>query len=279
MRLGIVGGGRAAWAFGSGWLQAGRPLAGIALRPGSLSDLPARLAAPALERSRLAASSDLVLLALPDAALATLGVEVAADAEAGTPLFHPSGSMTSTVFGSAARRFSLHPLRSLPPVGEPVDMAGTLFVFEGTLEARPLAREIAEALGGSLAEIAPEAKVLYHASAVLGANGVAALLEVAADLFARCGLEGPAMRHAVAGLAQSAVANWESSAERFTGPVMRAEAGTIERHLASLRSADAPRAELYRRLALEIADAVRRRGTDSPELTEIIGLLRTGPLS
>ncbi|HEY0788381.1 MAG TPA: DUF2520 domain-containing protein [Thermoanaerobaculia bacterium] len=279
MRLGIVGGGRAAWAFGSGWRRAGGPLAGVSLRPGSRSALPALLGTSAVARADLAASSDLILLALPDAALASVGPEIARDAREGALLFHPSGSATSAVFGSAARAFSLHPLRSLPPVGDPIDLSSTLFVFEGPPALRDPAREIAAALGGTFAEIAADAKALYHASAVLGSNGVAALLEVAADLFAGCGLEGAAMRRAVAGLAQSAVANWELSRERFTGPVMRAETATIEGHLAALARVDRDRAELYRRLALEIAEAVRRRGDDSAELTEIIGLLRTRALS
>jgi hypothetical protein len=60
---------------------------------------------------------------------------------------------------------------------------------------------------------------------------------------------------------------------------MRAEKGTIEGHLAALALADRERAELYRLLALEIAGAVRKRGGDSAELTEIIGLLRSKPLS
>ncbi len=274
-----MGGGRAAWAFGRGWLQAGRPLAGVALRPGSRSDLPSRLGAARLPQAGLLAVSDLLLLALPDAALESLAPGIAAAAPAGALLFHPSGSATSAVFGPARRAFSLHPLRSLPPVGEPVDLGGTLFVFEGDAATRDAAREIAEALGGTFAEVPASAKVLYHASAVLGANGVAALVETAADLFARCGLEGPAMRHAVASLAHSAVANWESSRERFTGPVMRAEKATIEHHLAALRAAGGERAELYRRLALEIAEAVRRRSPESAELTEIISFLRSTSIS
>jgi predicted short-subunit dehydrogenase-like oxidoreductase (DUF2520 family) len=277
MRLGIVGGGRAAWAFGSGWRQAGLPLAGLSVRPGSRSDLPRRLGAPSFDPRELAQRADLVLLALPDAALESIAPDLAAG-EGAALFFHPSGSLSSAVFGSE-RGFSLHPLRSLAPVGDPVDLAGTLFVFEGPDLTRAAARGVAERLGGVFAEVARDAKVLYHASAVLGSNGVAALLETAADLFARCGLEGAAMRRAIAALAHSAVANWEGSAARFTGPVMRGETALVQRHLDALRAADGDRAELYRRLAIEIAEAVRKQGADSPELTEIIGLLRHRPVS
>ncbi|HEU5162222.1 MAG TPA: DUF2520 domain-containing protein, partial [Thermoanaerobaculia bacterium] len=259
MKLGIIGGGRAAWAFGIGWLRAGESLAGVALRTGSSSDLPTLLGTSALRENELIAASDLLLLALPDAALGEVAPRIAARAADEALLFHPSGSISSAVFGGRGRAFTLHPLRSLPPVGEPVDLADTLFVFEGEAKTREVAKEIATALGGTFAEIAEANKTLYHASAVLGSNGVAALLEASADLFARCGLEGPAMQRAIAGLAQSAVANWEGSRERFTGPVMRGEKAAVERHLAALGASDRERAELYRRLALEIAEAVRRR--------------------
>ena len=277
MKLGIIGGGRAAWAFGSGWRQAGLPLAGVSVRSGSRSELPRRLGARAVDAPELARLADLVLLALPDAALESVAPELAA-APGLSLYFHPSGSLSSSVFGSE-RGFSLHPLRSLVPVGDPVDLAGTLFVFEGPEPTRAAARQIAEHLGGAFAEVTRDAKALYHASAVLGSNGVAGLLEASADLFARCGLEGAPMRRAIAALAHSAVANWESSPEKFTGPVMRGESRLVQRHLDALREADTDRAELYRRLAIEIAEAVRKQGSDSAELTEIIGLLRCDPLS
>ena len=279
MKLGIIGGGRAAWAFGIGWLRAGESIAGVALRAGSASGLPRLLGTSSLPESDLIAASDLILLALPDAALAEVAPRIAQRAAVETRLFHPSGSISSSVFGGRARAFTLHPLRSLPPVGEPVDLAGTLFVFEGEPQTREVAKEIATALGGTFAEIAESDKALYHASAVLGSNGVAALLEASADLFARCGLEGPAMRRATAGLALSAVANWEGSRERFTGPVMRGEISAIERHLAALGASDRERAELYRRLAIEIAEAVRQQGVQSSELTEIISFLRSTSFS
>jgi predicted short-subunit dehydrogenase-like oxidoreductase (DUF2520 family) len=279
MNLGIIGGGRAAWALGNGWRRAGRRLAGVTLRSGSASDVPHRLGVPALSEPELIASSELILLALPDGALETVAPRIASLAPPATLVFHPSGSTGSSVFGRRPGAFSLHPLRSLPPVGEPVDFSGTLFVYEGGPDPREAARGIATGLGGSFAEIPAPAKALYHASAVLGSNGVAALLEAAAELFARCGLEGPEIQRAVAGLAHSAVANWESSGERFTGPVARGETATVARHLAALSGADRERGELYRRLALEIALAVRRRGAHSSELTEIISLLRTHPLS
>src|SRR5262249_59900374 len=94
---------------------------------------------------------------------------------------------------------SLHPLKALPPVGEPSDLRDTLLVFEG--EHRDMAQKIARAAGARFAEISAEAKTRYHAGAVFGSNYVAALLDIAQQLIALGGA-----RYDSAALARPAIA-------------------------------------------------------------------------
>lgn len=236
MRLGIIGGGRAAWTFGSTWRRIGWPLAGIALRSEApiarLLDVPMRTAA------ELAKDSELVLVAVSDRAIGEVAASIP---QTKAIIFHPSGILTSVRGG-----FSLHPLKALPPVGEPSDLRGALLVFEGA--HRDVARRIADAAGARFAEIDPAQKVLYHAAAVFGSNYVAALLDVADKLI---GVEHA--RDDIAALAASAIDNWRKHADsrRFTGPAARGELEVIERHLAALRD-DAQLADLYRLLAERI---------------------------
>ncbi|MGH9456854.1 MAG: DUF2520 domain-containing protein [Thermoanaerobaculia bacterium] len=278
MQLGIIGGGRAAWAFGSGWRAKGRPLAGVALRDGSTSELPKRLGAPRRTVEELVADSDVVLAAVADPALEEVATRLGSVAPARTLLFHASGALTSALFGGRDGAFSLHPLRSLPPAGTSVDLEGTLFVWEGAAATRDTAEEIARTLEGRFAAIPAGSKVLYHAAAVLASNDVAALAEIAREIMERAGLERQHLRGAIAELARSAIANWEQSPERFTGPVARGDAATVERHLRALAADDPERAELYRRLALEVARALAPGARDEPELSEIISLLRSRTL-
>jgi predicted short-subunit dehydrogenase-like oxidoreductase (DUF2520 family) len=156
-------------------------------------------------------------------------------------VFHPSGILTSVRGG-----FSLHPLKSLPPVGEPSDLRGSLMVFEGA--HRDVAARIASAAGARFAEIAPQQKVLYHAAAVFGSNYIAALLDIAEELI---GIEHA--RDDLAALAESAIENWRkhSDSRRFTGPAARGEREVMERHLSALQR-DPQLAELYRALAARI---------------------------
>src|ERR1700737_359003 len=192
-RLGIIGGGRAAWAFGSTGKRIGWPIAGVATR--SEPRVANLLGVHAATVDNLARSADLILVAVSDRAIEQVASSIPPTEAI---IFHPSGALTSLREG-----FSLHPLRALPPVSEPSDLRDTLLVFEGA--NRQVAQRIAQQAGACFAEIAPDQKVLYHAAAVFGSNYVAALLDIAEQLM---GIEG--VRDDLAALAESAAANWRA---------------------------------------------------------------------
>lgn len=236
MRLGIIGGGRAAWAFGSTWRRISWPLTGIALR--SENAIAELLVTTKRSVDALARESELILIAVSDRAIGEIAASIP---QTKAIIVHPSGMLTSLRGG-----FSLHPLKALPPVGEPSDLRDALLVFEG--RHREVAKGIADAAGARFAEIAPEQKVFYHAAAVFGSNYIAALLDIAEKLI---GIDHA--RDDLAALAESAIANWRSHADarRFTGPAARGDREVMERHLATLAS-DPQLAEIYRLLAERI---------------------------
>ena len=245
MRLGILGGGRAAWAFGSAWKRIGWPLSGVWLRDSSTSRIAELLATSRRDVGDLAAESELLLVAVSDRAIDEVARSVPGSEAI---VFHASGAMPSPAGG-----FSLHPLLSLPPVGTPSDLEGALLVFEG--EHRRTAKLVAAAIGARFAEVSSERKRLYHAAAVFGSNYVAAMLEIAQRLVEEAGVADA--REDLARLAGSAIRNWEgqTDARRFTGPAARGDAAVLEGHLAAL--ADQPEvAMIYRLLADEIAAAL-----------------------
>jgi predicted short-subunit dehydrogenase-like oxidoreductase (DUF2520 family) len=232
LRLGIIGSGRAAWAFGSTWKRMGWPVSGMVTR-GTVWDI-----APRLTITELSAHSDILLVAISDRAIEDVAASIP---ETSAIIVHPSGALPSVRGG-----FSLHPLKALPAVGQPSDLAGSLLVFEGA--HREIAERIAAAAGARFAAISTAAKTLYHAGAVFGSNYVAVLLDIAEELI---GIEGT--REDLAALARSAIDNWvaNTDARRFTGPAARGDAAVVEQHLESLR--DRPElAEAYRLLATHI---------------------------
>jgi len=237
--LGIIGGGRAAWAFGSTWRRIGWPLSGIALR--SENAIARLLDTTTRSIAELAEQSDLILVAVSDRAIGEVAASIPPTKAI---IFHSSGILTSVRGG-----FSLHPLKALPPVGEASDLRDALLVFEGP--HRDVARSIADAAGARFAEIEPQQKVLYHAAAVFGSNYVAALLDIAEKLI---GIEHA--REDLAALAESAIDNWKEHTDRrrFTGPAARGEREVMDRHMAALQG-DPRLAELYRLLAERILAA------------------------
>jgi predicted short-subunit dehydrogenase-like oxidoreductase (DUF2520 family) len=255
MRLGIIGGGRAAWAFGSAWRQAGLPLAGIALRSRSTSPAAELLGLERSEVAPLLRQAEVIVAAVSDHALPEIAEQLRT-APPEVALFHCSGSLTRAVFGDRPTAFSLHPLRALPAVGTPSGLAGTLLVFEGTDTSRPLAQQIVERVGGRFAEITGGAKPLYHAAAVFGSNYVAALLAISMQLLddARLGADPAELKRDIAELAISAVQNWaaQEGTTSFTGPIVRGERDVVRKHLAAL--AERPDLQrVYRELAGQIA--------------------------
>ncbi|HEV7487010.1 MAG TPA: DUF2520 domain-containing protein [Thermoanaerobaculia bacterium] len=229
MKLGIIGSGRASWAFANTWKRIGWPLTGIATRGASLEDL--------------ASESDLILVAVSDRAIEEVAASIP-DTKA--IIVHPSGALPALRGG-----FSLHPLKSLPPVGEPSDLEDTLLVFEGA--HRDVAQQIASKSGARFAEISPDAKIRYHAGAVFGSNYIAALLDIAEELI---GIDGA--REDIAALARSAIDNWaaHTDAQRFTGPASRGDETVMQQHRDALR--DSPELEeVYRLLAARIVAAAK----------------------
>lgn len=238
MRLGILGGGRAAWAFGSAWKRIGWPLSGVWLRDVSHSHIAELLETARMEMSDLARDSELLLIAVSDRAIEEVARAIP---ETEALIFHASGALLSVRGG-----FSLHPLKALPPVGQPGDLAGTLLVFEG--EHRRTAKLIATAVGARFAEVTPENKPLYHAAAVFGSNYIAAMLDSAEQLMRKAGVSS--VREDLIALAQSAIANWHNhyDARRFTGPAARGDREVMVRHLEALRG-EPQLAEIYELLA------------------------------
>lgn len=235
MRLAIIGGGRAAWAFGSTWRRIGWPIAGVATR--DETPITTLLNAPRRGIDEML-DADLILIAVSDSAIRDIADAIP---ETNAVIWHPSGSLTSMRGG-----FSLHPLKALPPVGEPSDLRDTLLVFEGA--HREIAERIANAAGARFAQIESENKVRYHAAAVFASNYVAALLDIANELI---GIDNA--RADLVALAESAIENWvtHDDARRFTGPAARGDRNLIDAHVEVLQ----PQQELaliYRLLAERI---------------------------
>jgi len=234
-------------------------VAGRRLEAPSTLAAAAELGARARVVEDVSRGAEVVILTVPDDAIAAVARAVVGSVDAGVLVIHVAGSRGLEVFGEGAglrpdvRFGALHPLVSIP-TPDPRHLDGGWCAAAGDLEVY----ELADALGLQAFTVADGDRARYHAAASIAANHVVALLSQVERLAESAAVPRAAFYPLVRGV----VANAEAIGPRdaLTGPVKRGDRETVDRHLAAL--APEERA-LYRAVA---AEALRLSGRDDPEL-------------
>ncbi len=211
-------------------------------------------------------SCDVLILAVPDDAIASVASELAPRVSCRAAL-HLSGALPSSVLEPLARRRSGH--RFAPP-RPAVHGGGTARTgaapssrSRATRQPPRAATAIARAVGARPHGLSPDAKPLYHAAASLAAGGAAAVVSVAVEAWIAAGVPEQTAREVLSGLAERAVAaaGKRPFHEAFTGAVARRDVGTVRAHTEAL-SPHPEAFELYRALAEEILRRTPGRGKE-----------------
>jgi predicted short-subunit dehydrogenase-like oxidoreductase (DUF2520 family) len=184
------------------------------------------------------ADAELVILAVPDAAIA----EVARRVPVGPWLAHVSGATALAALEPHRLRFSVHPLQTLSRERGPeqLDGAWAAITFE-TDDAAERARWLAETLGLRPFPLADDDKPLYHAGAAMASNFLVTLYRAAARLMEQTG----APPEALLPLMTRTIENGFP----LTGPIARGDWSTVEAHLRALEDRAPDLVPLYRALA------------------------------
>ena len=245
-------------------------------------DTPARAArflpgVPVTDASSAAMAAELVVVAVPDDAIAAAVEEIASSLRRGQWVAHLSGATPLAALVRArtagAGRLSIHPMQTLPDVEGAIErIPGSLIAVNADDEAgASVAESLAKDLGGHPFRLADEDRVLYHASAVLTSNALVALTSVAERLLRAVGVPEPVA--ALRPLQTATLDNVErlGPAAALTGPAVRGDAGTVARHLEALAVAMPEVVEVYValcRLQLRLANEsgrLRPEGRDGVE--------------
>jgi predicted short-subunit dehydrogenase-like oxidoreductase (DUF2520 family) len=184
------------------------------------------------------ADSDLVLIAVPDAAIAG----VAGRIPPGPWVAHVSGATSLRALEPHTRRFSVHPLQTLTRDRGPEQLDGAwAAVTAESDEARELARWLADQLGLHPFDLADADKPLYHAGAVMASNFLVTLYRAAARLLVESGAPPEALIPLMTRTIENGFA--------LTGPIARGDWSTVEAHLRALEERAPDLVPLYRALA------------------------------
>ena len=294
LRFSLIGAGAVGQSLADWIATRGGRLLQVAGRPGPAGSEPctgaSRLAAfaerhavPAVDTRRLStAGEDLLLIAVPDGALAGLAATLAARPQARVAL-HVSGVAPAAVLaplraaGSAIGGF--HPLRAFPaPTSDVAEAAGIFFALDGDLPALALGRRLAAALDATAAPVGEAQRPLYHLVATLMAGAVATVVSTAMEISARCGLPAE-VRQGLNRLATDALAGAlarPDPAAGITGPAARGDQETFLHELAQLLRSAPEAAPVVVALAREsLRQRARISAPDPPRIALAERLART----
>ena len=284
LTIGVVGAGRVGAALAAALARAGHRIAAVsASSPANRRRAAALLpGVPHLPADRVAGlATDLLILAVPDDALAGVAAELAAAraVRPGQVVAHVSGAHGVAVLAPLADRgvlpLALHPAMTF--TGDPGDVArltgGVSFGVTGPPELRPLVQRLVTALGGTVEWIAEADRPLYHAALAHGANHLVTLLNEALDRLRDAGVVHP--EKVLSPLVHAALDNTLRLGDvALTGPVSRGDAGTVAAHLRTLAAVAPESVAPYRALARRTADraivAGRLRATDAEALLDVL---------
>lgn len=230
-RLAIVGRGRL-----------GRALAG------ALSAAGAQIQGPLGRGEAVSADVDVVLLCVPERALAA----AAALVPKGPLLGHCSASAPLSLL-EPHERFSAHPLMTVTAAG--ATFTGAACAVDGSsTHALDVAVGLATRLGMVPVRVPAEQRALYHAAASLASNFLVTLESAAEQLAQECGIE----RAQLTPLVRAAVANWEAQGfAAITGPLARGDEATVAAQRTAVAESAAELLPLWDALTARTRDMLR----------------------
>jgi predicted short-subunit dehydrogenase-like oxidoreductase (DUF2520 family) len=213
-----------------------------------------------------AALGDLILICVPDGAVAAVAAELAE-----APLrwkkkivLHTSGALSSRALAPLKRAGaavgSIHPAQSFAgPDTPPSRFRGVSFAVEGDPKATAAGKRLARSVGGRPFVVRPADKALYHAACSLASNMLVPLFDSACALLEKTGLRPREAARVLLPLVEGTVENLKEldRAGALTGPLARGDEETVRLHLVALRGRREEKA-VYRRLgtmALKLAEA------------------------
>lgn len=287
LAVGVVGAGRVGAVLGASLRRAGHTIVGASgVSEDSLSRIDTLLpGVPRLDPEAVVRAADLVLLTVPDDALAELVSGLAAiDAwRPGQIAVHTAGRYGTEVLAAAAERgvltLAIHPAMTF--TGTSLDhtrLSDAIFAISAPAGVLPIAQALAVEMGGEPILVANADRPAYHAALVHGANHLVTALTQASALLARIGVEepgrllGPVAHASVEG----AVSEAPGAVATLTGPVVRGDASTVAAHVAALAS-DPDTLHAYVAMSRATADLALAGGRIGPaQYADVIAALGCG---
>lgn len=272
MKIALVGAGILGTSLGVVLKKAGHEVVAIASRTLKSARAAAGIIGDvhvAGDASTVALGADVVLLAVPDRMIPTVGIQVASGGalRRGAVVAHLSGALPAGVLtgvrAAGAHPGCCHPLQSFADVETAVAaLRGSFYFLEGDEEAVDVLRSVVLSLDGRPVPLDSASKSLYHAAACVASNYLVALVDYAVQLMRKAGVPHDVALPALLPLIQGTVHNLEvvGLPDALTGPIARGDIGTLKNHLVALRQVPGDLVRLYGALARKTVEVALKKG-------------------
>jgi predicted short-subunit dehydrogenase-like oxidoreductase (DUF2520 family) len=281
----IVGPGRMGLALGAALLQA-RAVERLIFYGRGMEPPPHPIFEPATLTAEyrvgphpVPAGTTIVILAVPDSALAEVSYDLALAGHAplGCAAFHLSGALSTEVLAplhaAGYTVGSVHPLQAVADPWLSGDrLMGAAFAIAGEPAALAAARRLVDSLGGRTLIIPPARRPTYHAAASVASNYLIALVSFAVRLMTEAGVPEEEAVPALLPLIRGTLDNLDQLGVKaaLTGPIPRGDADTVRLHLTRLSGEDRV---LYCALGRELLRVSRLAGLDEQRAVQLEALL------
>lgn len=183
---------------------------------------------------------------------------------------------------AGAFRASIHPMQAFADSAMALEnLPGSVFGVTADEPAREWAVRIVQNLGGTPFFVDGENKALYHAAACMASNYLVTLIRQVEAVYESIGMDREDAVRAVWPLIGGTLRNIETmgTVRALTGPIVRGDTGTIEKHLAAFREKLPHLLETYRILGKQTVKLAREKGTLSLEQAEQLNSILSGGTS
>ncbi|HEY5701462.1 MAG TPA: DUF2520 domain-containing protein [Gammaproteobacteria bacterium] len=223
---------------------------------------------------RLVGAASVIVLAVPDPAIAETAAGIAPLLTARSRVLHCAGSRTAKELDvckkTGARVGAMHPLASFADPARPPNLHGVTFVISGDGPAITAAKHIARAVGARPLAL-PIHGPQYHALAAMVAGGTVGFVHTTIPALERMGLSKREAENAAAILVRTVAENIATIGlpAALTGPVIRGDAGTVAAHRKALRSLSPNLAAAYDAVAPLVLACAVSAGLDKKVAAQI----------
>lgn len=265
MKIGIIGAGRVGCSLGKYLTDKGKTVTGYYSRNYESAALAAEFTGTDCFRTleEPVALSDTLFITTPDEQIGAVWERMKAMSVDERMICHFSGSLSSDVFLGIEEKnaygISIHPLLAFrDKFSSYKQLEHGFFTLEGHPFALRQTERLLRELGNPFCRIKAEDKAKYHCAASILSNDVLALLDFGLELLEQCGFTAEEARTSAAALVRGNVENIleNGTLASMTGPILRGDAATVEKHLQVLSGSDR---EIYRLLGNRLLELAKKR--------------------